>query len=439
MQLLVLGLNHKTAPVEVRERFSLSESKIKAGLRNLENYVEISEAVILSTCNRSEIYVVLEDSQEGLSVTKQFFFDLANNVEDVDTYLYSYTDKECIEHLFRVSASLDSLIIGEGQILSQVKNAYAIAREIDTTSTVLNTLFHRAIAVGKRVRTETRIAFSAVSVSYAAVELAKKIFGDLSQSRVLLLGAGKMGELTATHLVSSGAKCVIVANRHYERAVELAKKFKGSAITFEHAMECAETVDIIITSTGAPHYIIKEWETKTLMRKRKGKKMFFIDIAVPRDVAPEVADIPGVNLYNIDDLEAVVDSNMRIREQEAQEAEMIIQKEVEMLLDKFQYLAFRPVMELLTDKANDIRQRAVKRAFAKLPALTEADRRVVENMSKLIVRKILREPMVQMNNAAGTGNEQYYIDAMRDLFKLDLEVIEGANDENEDCYRYARQ
>jgi len=437
MQLIVLGLNHKTAPVDVRERFSIPEEKIRRGLRHIDEYDAMNEVVILSTCNRSEMYVVVEDADEDLPMLKQFLFDLAGNEEDIDDYLFYYGGEACISHLFEVSSSLDSLVIGEGQILSQVKKAYAIAREEGTTSTVLNTLFHRAIATGKRVRTETRIAYNAVSVSYAAVELAKNIFGDLTQARVLLLGAGQMGELTAQHLVDKGVEKVYVANRSYERAAELAEKFHGEPVVFEQAMKQAVGVDIIITSTGAPHYIVNTWETQQLMTKRKGRQIVFIDIAVPRDVEPEVADIKGVQLYNIDDLEAVVDENIKVREQEAEQARDIIEEEVYELVNKFRYLSFRPVMALLADKADRIRCREVKRAMAKLSDITPDQRKVMENMTKMIVRKLLREPMTKINGSAGSVNEQYYIDAMRNLFKLD--TIREQSSEEKHHYRYAQQ
>ncbi len=438
MQLVVLGLNHKTAPVDVRERFSFSEDQVRLGLRNMDLYEGINEAVIISTCNRTEMYAVVDDSDDGLPVLKEFFYDMASSDENIDEYLFFYENDECIRHLFRVAASLDSLVIGEGQILSQVKKSYAIAREMGMASTVINTLFHRAIAVGKRVRTETRIAYSAVSVSYAAVELAKNVIGDLAKVNVLLLGAGQMGELTARHLADAGVNQVLVANRRYERAVELAAQFNGRAVEFDKFMTAALDTDIVITSTGAPHYVVKKWETSQLMKKRKGRPLIFIDIAVPRDVEPEVANLNGIELYNIDDLEAVVDSNIKIREQEAKEAERIVEEEVVELVNKFRYLSFRPVMALLTDKANRIREREVKRAMSKFEDITPEERRIVENMSKMIIRKLLREPMVRMNSAAGTGHEQYYMKAMSDLFKLDT-IGESRKIEKISSYRYARQ
>jgi len=438
MQLVVLGLNHKTAPVEVRERFSISADRISQGLRHLEDYAAIDEAVVLSTCNRSEMYAAVEEDSEELQTLKQFLFDLAGNEESIDDYLYCYTGEACIRHLFEVASSLDSLVLGEGQILSQVKKAYAIARESGTTSTVLNTLFHRAIAVGKRVRTDTRIAFKPVSVSYAAVELARKMFGVLADSNVLVFGAGQMAELTVQHLVSKGIKKIYVANRSLPKAKILADKFGGEAVPLAEAYKLAVDVDVVVTSTGAPHYVIKPWETQQLMTRRKGRPLVFVDIAVPRDVDPDVAEIKGVQLYNIDDLEAVVGRNVKERENEAAEAVVIVNEEVDALVEKFRYLSFRPVMALLSDKAERIRCRELKRAMTKLPDITADERRAIEHMTKMIVRKLLREPMVKINGSAGTTQEKFYVEAMRSLFKLDT-LREHETSEEKDDYRYAQQ
>lgn len=438
MQLVVLGLNHKTAPVDVRECFSFSEEQVKTALRHLHEYDGINECVLLSTCNRTEMYAVVDDAEDAYPVMQNFLSRIAVNYDNVEEYLYYKTEEQCINHLFRVASSLDSLVIGEGQILSQVKKAYSIARDAETTSTVLNTLFHRAIAVGKKVRTVTRIAHNAVSVSYAAVELAKEVFGDLSKSNVLILGAGEMSELTARHLVANGVRTVFVSNRRFERAEILANKFSGVAVPFEDFMKCAVQADIVITSTGAPHYIIRSWDAAHLMPKRQGKPIIFIDIAVPRDVEPEVAAINGVSLYNIDDLEAVVESNLRLREQEAVEAEKIIAEEMAELIDKFRYLSFRPILARLTDKAEKIRQRELKRALVKLTDITADERKVIESLSKMIIRKMLRDPMVRINEAAGTGREDYYLDAICDLFKLET-IRESKSREKKSRYRYARQ
>ena len=439
MQLLTLGLNHRTAPVDVRERVSFSREELRSGLMNLGEYDGLSGLVILSTCNRTELYASVDESAAGAQALRQFLNDLAQGGDDLDEYLYTYTDDEAIRHLFRVASSLDSLVLGEGQILSQVKQAYALALEGHATSTVLNTLFHRAIATGKRVRTETRIAWSAVSVSYAAVELAKDIFGTLDKSSVLIFGAGKMAELTAEHLVSHGAKKLYIANRHMEKAEDFATRFGGEAVPFERAMEKAEDVDVVVTSTGAPHYVVKAWETRHLMTQRKGRPLVFIDIAVPRDVDPEVEEIKGVKLFNIDALEAVVDDHMEERKQEAVEASRIVEEEIVSIEKRFQYLSCRPLMALLSERCERIRCREMQRAHTKLPELTEEQQRAVDHMTRMIVRKILRTPMMKLNASAGTADEAFYIEAMRSLFKLDTIGETGTCEERHHRYRYAQQ
>ena len=439
MQLAVLGLNHKTAPVKVRENFSLSEERIRASLNHLEDYTEIAECVILSTCNRTEVYAVMDEDEtiEAREVLQSFLQDMAKSEAVADEYFYAHYGADCIRHLFRVASSLDSLVIGEGQILNQVKKAYSVAKSEKATRTVLNMLFHRAINTGKKVRTETRIAYSAVSVSYAAVELAKKTIGDLTRSNVLLLGAGQMGELTARHLVANGVKTVFVSNRKYLRAAELAEVFGGVAVPFEEFLQSAVNADVIITSTGAPHYLVERWDIERLMAKRRHRPLIFIDIAVPRDVEPEVGEIPNVSLYNIDDLEAVVESNLQLRQQEAEEAEKIIDEAMDDMIDRFRYLEYRPVMALLSDKAERIRRREVKRAMAKLGGLSVDERRAVKHLSKMIVRKLLRDPMIFLNEAAIEGREEKLVEAINELFKLDTTGEESREENSGD--RYARE
>jgi glutamyl-tRNA reductase len=419
VQLVVLGLNHKTAPVDIRECFAFSEEQVKKTLARWRKYPEIAECVILSTCNRTEVYAMVENTAEALPLMRDSLAKLAGSPIAVSDHLFYLTDEACIRHLFRVAASLESLVVGEGQILSQVKKAYRLAKDAAMTGAVLNTLFNRTIAVGKAVRSRTRIAYSAVSVSYAAVQLAKQVLGSLSQANVLVLGAGEMSELTAKHLVENGVRTVFVSNRRFERAVQLAEKFHGVAVPFENFLQSAQDADIVITSTGAPHYIVTALEVAHLMNKRRGKPIMFIDIAVPRDVEPEVEALAGVSLYNIDSLESVVESNLRSREQEAKLAEAIIETELAELLEKFRYLSFRPTLVRLSDKAETIRQRELKRALGKLPNSTPEQQRVVENMSRMLVRKLLRDPIIRIHEAAAVGREQPYLDAVTTLFKLD--------------------
>ena len=413
MQLKILGLNYKTAPINVREKFSICKDSIRRGLENLDEYEGLNEAVILSTCNRTEIYAVTANGCENAA--KIFLKDLIGG--DVENYLYEYDGENCVRHLFEVSASLDSLILGEGQILSQVKDAYTTAKNIGTTSTILNTLFHRAIAVGKNVRTETKIAYNSVSVSSAAVELAAEKLGGLKDKIALIFGAGKMAQLTAQHLKSHGVKKILVANHHIERAEEMAEKIGGEAVAWEDALLNAVDVDIIITSTGAPHYVIKTWQTQKLMTRRAGRGIFFIDIAVPRDVEPEVGKIHGVTLYNIDDLEAVVESHIQARQEEAKSARKIVEGEVAAIMERFKYLKFQPLMADLSSRAEKIRERELKRFSAKLPNLTEDEQRILDQMTRKIVRKLLRLPMMKLNASAGTTEENFYAAAMQALFR----------------------
>lgn len=440
MLLAVLGLNHKTAPVEVRECYACPEETVKQALRRLEEHEDILECVVLSTCNRTEIYAVLEDVDDPSAVMFEFLTRLTAPSEQgaAMDHLFFHSGAECVRHLFYVAASIDSLVIGEGQILSQVKKAYSVAKDCGATSTVLNTLFNRAIAAGKRVRTETRIAYSAVSVSYAAVELARQLLGNLSHVNVLILGAGEMSELTARHLVENGVRTVFVSNRNHQRAEELAEKFHGQAVPFEQFMKWAAKTDIIITSTGAPHYIVNAWDVAHIMPQRSGRPLIFIDIAVPRDVEPEVAAIGGVSLYNIDHLNAVVDSNRRDRLKEARKAEKILEAEAKELTERFRYLSYQPVLSRLKDKAEVIRRREVKRAMAKLPRLSPEDRRVMENMSRMLVRKLLRDPVLCTNEAAAAGEEDFCVEALNRLFKLD-ELGEDKDSERSCRHRNPRQ
>ena len=443
MQLLALGLNHRNAPVTVREQLALSREDVLNGLLNIVAY-GAGEAVLLSTCNRTELYAAVNDAEEDEESLRRFLIDLTGADFAAEKYFSAYEGENCVRHLFSVAAGLDSLILGEGQILSQVKAAYAMAREAGTTGTVLNTLFHRAIAVGKRVRTETRIDYNSVSVSYAAVQLAKeKLGGSLKGKRALIFGAGKMAKLTAQHLSSFGTEKIFVANRHIEKAEELAETVGGQAVPFDGATENAVNADIIVTSTGAPHYVVKAWETRRLMSKRRGKPLFIVDIAVPRDVDPAVGDIKGVTLFNIDDLTNVVDEHMRERQTEAQAAKIIVEEETRATVTRFRYLSFRPLMVLLSDRAERIREREVRRASGKLPNLTADDWRQVNRMTKMIVRKILRAPMMRVNGAAGTKDGEFYAAAMRKLFRLDT-VSDGVKEgfdaeETMRRYRYKKQ
>ena len=412
MHLKVLGLNHRTAPIEVREKFSINKEALRRGLENLDDYDGLNEAVVLSTCNRSEIYAVTAEECE-VSIYN-FLNDLIGGGDK--KFLYEFNEEACTEHLFEVASGLDSLVLGEGQILSQVKEAYSLAKASSATGTILNTLFNRAIAAGKRVRTETKIAYNSVSVSSAAVDLAEKKLGGLVGKSALIFGAGKMAQLTAQHLLSHGLKKIFVANHHLSRAEDMASKIGGLAVAWEDAFTSAAHVDIIITSTGAPHYVVKPWQTQQLMTRREGRGIFFIDIAVPRDVDPEVGKIKGVTLYNIDDLESVVEKNLEARRQEALLAKKIIAEDVAAVMERFKYLNFQPLMANLSERAEKIRQREVRKFSSKISDMTDDQRRLLDQMTRRIVRKLLRMPMMKLNASAGTDAENFYTQAVKALF-----------------------
>ena len=428
MQLTVLGLNHRTAPVEIRERFNFSADRVASIMRRLRNYDNIPEAMLLSTCNRTELYMVMENTDESIPFVKHLLEHLAGEAYKSE-YFYNLSGTHCVRHLFRVASSLDSLVVGEGQILSQIKNAYHIARTSGMTDTILNTIMNKAIAVGKRVRTETKIAYSSVSVSSAAVDLAMNILGDLSAANILVLGAGHMSELTARHLIDKGAKTIIVSNRNLDHAKELADKFNGKAIPYDEMFAQAAAADIIITSTGAPHYVLTAKNLGPLLANRQGKPLILIDIAVPRDVDPELSKFGGVTIYNIDDLENVVDVNKNFRSSEAKVAENIIEEEIAALKERLRYYTMRPVMVQLHDKMNFLRQKVLKKAFIKLPDLTDNERRIIDLMTQRLEHKFLREPMRAMNSVAGTPEEERYKKMMCDLFLLN-ETGEEFGDEN---------
>lgn len=428
MQLTVLGLNHRTAPVEIRERFNFTADRVASIIRRLRNYDNIPEAVLLSTCNRTELYMVMENIDESIPFMKLLLKHLAGEDYNPD-YFYNLSGTQCVRHLFRVASSLDSLVVGEGQILSQIKNAYHISRTVGMTDTVLNTLFNKAIAVGKRVRTETKIAYSSVSVSSAAVDLAINILGDLSKANILVLGAGHMSELTARHLIDKGASTIFVSNRNLDHAQELAAKFNGTAIPYSKMFEQASLADIIITSTGAPHYVLTLENLGPLLHDRQEKPLILIDIAVPRDVDPALGNVDGVTVYNIDDLEDVVDINKNFRTNEAKMAAQIIEEEILSLKERLRYYTMRPVMVQLHEKMNFLRQKILKKAFIKMPELTDKERRVIDLMTQRLEHKFLREPMKIMNSVAGTDKEEYYKKMIVELFLLN-ETGEEFGDEN---------
>ncbi len=424
MGIIVVGLSHKTAPIEVREKLNFPESTLPDALRKLMTYEGIRESLIMSTCNRVEIYASVQDSTKGIDRIKQFISDYHGLArEALEQSLYVYPDAQGVRHTFRVASSLDSMVVGEAQILGQLKDAFDIALKTKTTSTILNKLIKKAISVAKRVRTETRLAEGAVSISSAAVELAKKIFGDLEGKIVMLLGAGEMAELAAQHLLGNGVKNILVANRTFQRAEELAKEFKGDAIRFEHFPDSLVMVDILICATGAPNYVVRRDMVHRALKERRHKPIFLIDISNPRNIDPEVDKVDNVYLYDIDDLQSKVDVNAEGRAKEAGKAEEIVSQEVETYLQWERALDAVPTIVDLREKVEDIRRREFEKALSSLNGVSEDQKRAVEAMSQSIVNKLLHAPLVVLKLAASTTDPgDNTIAVARRLFNLDKEL-----------------
>jgi glutamyl-tRNA reductase len=419
MSISVVGLNHQTAPVAVRERLAFADQELALPLQRFAD-AAVEETVILSTCNRVEFYLFASDVEAGVKSCIDFMSAYhALPTSAFVPYLYQLQDVDAVRHLFRVAASLDSLVLGEPQILGQVKTAYLAAHAAGRTGVVLNQLFSRTLNVAKAVRSETGIGDHAVSVSYAAVELAKKIFEHLQTCTAMILGAGETSELAARHLLRQGVKSVFVANRTQTRAEQLAQTLDAKAIAWDAFPEHLVQTDIVISSTAAPHPIINKAMVQHVMRARKGRPMFFIDIAVPRDIDADVNVLDDVFLYDIDDLEHVVDANRRERQLEAQAAEDLIWREVRHFQ---QWLAARdavPTIVALRKRAELVRHEELEKALAKLGTLTDRERRVVETLAAGIVNKLMHTPTVNLKRASRDGRVRDYVQVVQRLFDLE--------------------
>lgn len=418
--IVLVGLNHKTAPLSVRERlFAGCEQKANL-LGELSAIDGVVEILHLSTCNRVELVAAVEDTPQILEAIKSFLAHSGNlTAQEAAACLYGYQNEEAIRHLFRVASSLDSLVMGEAQILGQVKEAFRRAMAENYTGIALNRLMHRAFRTAKRVRTETRIAANPVSVSFAAVELAKKIFGTLAAKKVLVIGAGEMAELTVTHLIGNGAEDITVANRTVALAEVLAEKYHGKAIGLAGLNEALCDADIVISSTGAPEYIITEEMIRNCLRKRKNRLLFLIDIAVPRDIDPAADNIGNVYLYNIDNLQDIVDENIKNRHREALKAEEIVQEEVAQYSRWLKELKVVPTIVSLRSKAESIVRMEMVKAQGWMSKFENGDREKVEALVNGIVNKILHAPVVVMKEESTEYNAQDIVAAVRQLFRLD--------------------
>jgi glutamyl-tRNA reductase len=397
MKILIIGLNHKTANVETRERLAFNGPKLEEGVFGLKKIPEVKEVAVLSTCNRVELYTCVSNTASAAENIKNFLSGFHNVARsDFEKSLYIHTDTDAIKHILRVGSSLDSMVVGEPQILGQLKDAFDFALSKKTTGVLLNKLMKKAISTAKRVRTETRIAENAVSISFAAVELAKKIFTDLSGKSFMLLGAGEMAELAARHLVNNGVTDVKVANRTYERGCELAKEFNGKAVKFEEFLNELIHTDIVICSTGASTYVLLKDHMQKVMKERKHKPVFIIDISVPRNIDPEINKIDNVYLYDVDDLQDVVDTNILERKKEAEKAEKIIDEEVEKFIKWMASLDSVPTIVALRQKAEEIKNEEMEKFKNKFPDIDTEKIKAVEYMATAIINKLIHSPTVAL-------------------------------------------
>jgi glutamyl-tRNA reductase len=419
MNFFVIGMNHKTAPVEVRERFAISEAKLPDALRQLTEMPGVEEGMIVSTCNRVEIIARSTNGNCDLRdfVRKYYGFE----PDQFQKYFFEHREKAAVRHLFRVASSLDSMVVGEPQILGQVKEAYAVARAVGAVQSQLDALLTRAFAVAKKVRSETAVASSSVSVASVAVELAQKIFGELNGKAVYLVGAGKMCELAARHLLAHGAGKIYVANRTFERAVALARKFDGEAVPFEKLYDTVEKADIIISSTGAPHAIFRKEHGERFLKVRKNRPMFFIDIAVPRDIDPKLNDLDGIFVYDIDDLQQVVSSHLGDRKREAERAEELVAEEVERFELRLQTLNVVPTIVSLQEHLETVRQAEIDRLRGRLGELSPEQEMAVEALTKGIINKIMHTPITTLKTAAREQESTTVVELVRRLFNLHAE------------------
>jgi glutamyl-tRNA reductase len=423
MKVFVVGLNHKTADVDTREKFTFNGSMLEEGLIRFKELPEVQEAMILSTCNRVELYANVRDTAKASESIRTFLSQFHNiNRGSLDNALYIYDDINAVRHIFRVASSLDSMVVGEPQILGQLKDAFELALGKKTTGILLNRLMKKAISVAKRVRTETRIAENAVSISFAAVELTRKIFTDLSKKVSMLLGAGEMAELAARHLIGSGVKEIIVANRTYERGCELAKEFNGKPVKFDEFIQELVRTDIVICSTGASNYVLMKSQMQKAMKERKQKPVFIIDISVPRNIDPEINDLDNVYLYNIDDLQGVVDANMFERQKEAEKAEKIIEGEIETFLKWQLSLDSVPTIIALREKAEEIKKEEIDRLLNKIPEIGEKEKKVIEYMATAIINKLIHPPTMALKE--DTEDKDIMIALIKKLYGINGEDAE---------------
>ena len=424
MDILVIGLNHDTAPIEVREKVAFDGPKLIEALIKLKDYTSIKEHIILSTCNRVEIYAAVDDLDTGEESIKSFISDFHGVPRDMlDKSLYLHKDSDAVRHIYRVGSSLDSMVLGEPQILGQLKDAFDAALKNKTTGVFLNKLTRKSVSVVKRIRTETKIAAGAVSISFAAIELAKKIFSDLSTKSFMLIGAGEMAEIAAKHLLNLGVKDVYVTNRTTERAQELAKEFNGKVILFDNFPLELRFCDIVICSTGAPDYILLKEEMHKIMKDRKQKPVFIIDISVPRNIDPQINELDNVYLYDVDNLKGIIAINKEERAKEAERAEKIVEEEIGSFSKWTSSLSATPTIVALRNMAESIRQDELEKTLKKLGPLEEKQIKAIEYLSTTIVNKLIHPPTAALKEEH--DDKDIMVDMIKKLYGLETEENDG--------------
>jgi glutamyl-tRNA reductase len=421
MKFSITGVNHKSAPVEVRERLAFDDHALSEALVALKGRPGFCEGMILSTCNRVEVALTCEEGSKTAAVEVDAFLADTRHVqrEWVTPYLYHFEDSDAIRHLFRVASSLDSMVIGEPQILGQLKSAYSLAKEHGAVSGFMDALLTRAFSVAKRVRSETDIGANAVSISYAAVELAREIFGSLEGKKIMIVGAGKMSELAARHLRRSGAGQILVTNRTHERALQMVELFDGKLVDYTRFLSALPEVDIVISSSAAPHYIIVREDMKKVLEARRNRPMFLIDIAVPRNIEPTVNALDNVFLYDIDDLQKVIETNLQGRMDSSKEAEAIVHEEVERMMARLKAREVAPTIVKLQDELERMRATEVARMRTKLGALTPEQEQAIEALTKSMMNKVAHGPISEIRRQASQPDGHYIINAVRKVFRLD--------------------
>lgn len=418
MPLILAGINHRTAPVEVRERLDIPAARQGELLGELRRIAAVSGAALLSTCNRVEV-ILSASTEDVLEPVVEWLAGLAGTTRtEIERHLYVLRHGDVVKHLFRVASGLDSMIIGEPQIAGQVKSAFLASQQYDALDSLLNQLFEQTMRVSRKVRSETGIGEHAVSVPYAAVELAKKIFGDLQGLEVLLIGAGDMGELTAEHLAKQRVRQIFVANKTYERAVGLAERFSGEAIRFDAFEERLQTCDIVIASTAAPHFVITAGQVERALAARRTRNLFLIDLAVPRNIDPDIARVDGAYLYNIDDLQQVADANLELRRRRAVEAEEIVAREVEGFRKRLVMQDAVPTIVELQQRLESIRSAELEKTLRKLGPITAEQRSAIEMLTTQIVNKILHYPILQLRESSGEPERESLRQTIRRIFGL---------------------